>query len=242
MNRPILTFLFFVLTIFAGCTPSGENTARRADSDAEGKQVVAPGSAMETATVIEPATGRFIQSYGPAIKRYAERYGFDWRLVLAVMKQESRFSRHAESSRGATGLMQIMPVTSEELARTLDLEDLSHPVNNIQAGVFYLRKLYDLFDGASDADRIKLTLAAYNAGISRVYDAQEMAAYLHESPLQWQAVRDALPFLSKRFYTLHRSIWGQDKPKSGYFGNARQTINYVDAIMNYYDDYRTVLN
>ncbi|HUI66001.1 MAG TPA: transglycosylase SLT domain-containing protein [Bacteroidota bacterium] len=242
MNRPILTFLFFVLTVFAGCTPSGENIARRADLDAEGKQVTAPGSAMETATVLEPATGRFLQSYGPAIKRYAERYGFDWRLVLAVMKQESRFSRHAESSRGATGLMQIMPVTSEELARTLDLEDLSHPVNNIQAGVFYLKKLYDLFDGASEADRIKLTLAAYNAGISRVYDAQEMAAYLHESPLQWQAVRDALPFLSKRFYTLHRSIWGQDKPKSGYFGNARQTINYVDAIMNYYDDYRSVLN
>lgn len=190
----------------------------------------------------DPPTERCIRSYGPAIKRYAGRYGFDWRLVLAIMKQESRFSRNAESRRGAIGLMQLMPVTREELAMKLDIEDLSHPEHNIQAGIFYLRKLYDLFEGAEEADRLKLTLAAYNAGISRVRDAQALAVHLDDQPMQWQAVKDALPLLSKQFYTLHRTIWGQDKPKSGWFGNSRETIKYVDSVMDYYDAFRLAMN
>ena len=97
---------------------------------------------------LDPSTERCIRSYGPAIKRYAGRYGFDWRLVLAIMKQESRFSRNAESHRGAIGLMQLMPLTREELGMKLALEDLSHPEHNIQAGIFYLRTLYNLFEGA----------------------------------------------------------------------------------------------
>jgi hypothetical protein len=51
-----------------------------------------------------------------------------------------------------------------------------------------------------------------------------------------------LPLLSKRFYTLHRSVWGQDRPKSGWFGNAAETVRYVDSVMEYYDDFRLALN
>ena len=190
----------------------------------------------------DASTEQCIRSYGPAIKRYAVRYGFDWRLVLAIMKQESRFSRNAESRRGAIGLMQLMPLTGGEVAMKLDIEDLSHPEHNIQAGIFYLRKLYDLFEGAEEADRLKLTLAAYNAGLSRVRDAQELAVHLDDAPMQWQSVKDALPLLSKQFYTLHRTIWGQDKPKSGWFGNSRETIKYVDSVMDYYDAFRLAMN
>jgi len=59
---------------------------------------------------------------------------------------------------------------------------------------------------------------------------------------EWEGVKDALPLLSKRFYTLHRSVWGQDRPKSGWFGNAGQTLKYVDSVMDYYDDFRLALN
>jgi hypothetical protein len=55
-------------------------------------------------------------------------------------------------------------------------------------------------------------------------------------------VKDALPLLSKRFQTLHRQVWQQDRPKSGWFGNAKQTIAYVESVMGYYDEYRMVLN
>jgi membrane-bound lytic murein transglycosylase F len=244
MKKPVLTSLFFVFALMCGCTPSSEDIARRADAYASNKEEVGSvvGSGQDSPDMLDASTERCIRNYGPTIKRYAERYGFDWRLVLAIMKQESRFSRVAESHKGAEGLMQLMPMTGEELARKLDLDDLSHPEHNIQAGIFYLRKLYDLFEGSGDADRLKLTLAAYNAGLSRVNDAQELASYLHARPAEWQAVKDALPLLSKRFYTLHRSVWGQDKPKSGWFGNAGQTLRYVDSVMEYYDHFRLALN
>ncbi len=196
----------------------------------------------EEVAQLDPATQQVIAQYGPTIKRYALEYGFDWRLILAVMKQESRFMPEAESEKGASGLMQIMPVTGAEVARSLSLEDLSHPGTNIRAGVYYLRKLYDLYDGSSDADRLKLTLASYNAGPGRVYDAQELAAYLQDDPGRWQSVKAALPLLSKRYETLHRNVWPMQRPRNGWFGGSRQTIAYVDAVVEHYETYMQELN
>lgn len=192
--------------------------------------------------LLDPETKAILGSYGSTIQSVSNEYGLDWRLVLAVIKQESRFAVDAESHKGATGLMQMMPSTVEEVGRKLEIEDMAHPMNNIRGGIYYLKKLYDLFEGTDESDRIQLTLAAYNAGIGRVYDAQELAAYLKDNPTKWQSVRDALPLLSKRYYTLHKNIWLQEKPKAGWFGNSRQTVAYVDKVMEYYDDYRLVLN
>ncbi len=161
---------------------------------------------------------------------------------MAIMKQESMYSSNAESRMGAVGLMQLMPRTSETLAKTLDLGDLTHPEQNIQAGVFYLRKLFNLFEGADETDRLKLTLAAYNAGFSRVHDAQDLARHLNYEPTHWEAVKNALPLLSRQYGNLHRAIWGQDRPKSGWFRNPRETLQYVDAVMINYDALRLTLN
>ena len=70
-----------------------------------------------------------------------------------------------------------------------------------------------------------------------------LAAYLNDNPLDWQAVKEALPLLSKRYYTLHQHVWDQDRPRiAGWFGNAAETITYVNRVMAYYEHYRTVLN
>ena len=239
---------FVVATVcIVGCTPSGETFVRKTESGQHGTLQVAGDSANtlllgETHPLIDNASQSIIRSYGSVIKKYSQQYGFDWRLILAVMKQESRFVVHAESHRGASGLMQIMPVTGHEVARDLNMRDVAFPRNNIRAGVFYLWKLYNLFESADQGDRIKLTLAAYNAGVGRVYDAQVLADYFHDNPLKWEAIRDAFPLLSKRYYTLHKNVWATAKPKSGYFGNSGETIGYVDKIMDYYDEYRLVLN
>lgn len=246
-----LKYVYFVLFSailgHIGCSPVSENVVKksRVDNVAEASQDGGSqnGAQLATESLVDPATQMIIRSYGPTIKKYAKKYDFDWRLILAVMKAESRFSHEAQSNKGATGLMQIMPVTSNEVGRVLEIEDMAHPKNNIHGGVYYLRKLYNLFDGAEPSDRIKLTLAAYNAGIGRVYDAQMLAAYFHDNPRKWDAIRDALPLLSKRFYTLHRNVWGQEKPKvAGWFGNSRETLAYVERIMDYYDEYRLLLN
>ena len=247
MERSRNLVFLIVLVSFIGCTPSSENGVRKA-SVAQPKELliekmsdVTPG-ASNNQVALDPATRTIIRSYGSTIRRYADKYGFDWRLVVAIMEVESGFSVAAESEKGASGLMQIMPATSQEVGQKLEIEDMSHPMNNIHGGIYYLARLYRLFEGANQDDRVRLTLAAYNAGVGRIYDAQEVAAYFQENPTKWQAVRDALPLLSKRYYTLHRNIWLQEKPRSGWFGSSRETIAYVEKIMKSYDEYRQTLN
>jgi peptidoglycan lytic transglycosylase F len=210
---------------------AGSPTVQKSDSVVSADEIALDSDAM-----------RILRNYGSTIRRYSSDYGIDWRLVLAVMKQESRFVPHAESTKGARGLMQMMPRTSREVARVLSIGDMTHPRNNIRGGIYYLSRLYDLFRNVDESDRVKLTLAAYNAGVRRIYDAQDVAAYFDEDPTSWQSIKDALPLLSKRYYTLHRNIWEQEKPTAGWFGNASETLTYVDNIMTYYDEYRLVLN
>lgn len=175
------------------------------------------------------------------VRKYAEEYGTDYRLMLALIKQESQFDENAISERGARGLMQIMPVTNLELNAELDLEESVLPRENIQAGIYYFSKLYRLFKAETEEDRMRLALAAYNAGPSRIYDAQELAAYLGENPVEWSSIQHVLPLLSRRYYTLHTSVWNDSRPPAGYFGSWKETTVYVDAVMRTYHRYLSML-
>ncbi len=76
-------------------------------------------------------------------------------LVKAVIHAESAFDPRAISSKGAQGLMQLMPETS----RQLGVDDPFNPWQNIEAGTRYLSSLIRRFDGD-----LSLGLAAYHAG------------------------------------------------------------------------------
>ncbi len=246
MHMRSLVIILCSLVFVAGCTPFGDGVLRKTDQEQVEERNTLSVDRMDRSRVPEPLvdgqTRKIVRVYGPTIKHYAELYGLDWRLILATMKQESRFSPTAESHRGAYGLMQLMPGTGEDIARELSVEDLSHPHDNIRGGIYYLRQLYDMFEGAPESDRIKLALAAYNAGIGRIYDAQELAAYLRENPHEWNAIKDMLPLLSRRYESLHRSVWNQERPKTGFFGNSGETIQYVENVMSHYDEYQLMLN
>jgi membrane-bound lytic murein transglycosylase F len=241
-----LVYLFVVVSLI-GCTPLSQGVVRKANLAPEQLEPQSPAllpseSMGDSQLGLDAGTRTIVQSYGSTIKEYSRRYRFDWRLVLAIMKVESGFAPDAMSEKGATGLMQIMPSTGEELGKVLKIDDITQPRDNIHGGMYYLKQLYDLFDGAEQSDRIKLSLAAYNAGIGRVYDAQDLAAYFHDNPTKWQAVKDALPLLSRRYYTLHRNVWKEGSPKFGWFGDSQQTLTYVDRIMDNYERYQMVLN
>lgn len=89
-----------------------------------------------------------------AIATAARRYAVSQDLVEAVAWQESRFRTNAVSSKGAMGVMQLMPGT----ARALGV-DPSDTTQNIHGGAAYLSQMLQRYGG-----NIELALAAYNAG------------------------------------------------------------------------------
>jgi soluble lytic murein transglycosylase-like protein len=93
------------------------------------------------------------------ISRLAGEYNIDEELIRAVIQVESGWKADAVSSKGAKGLMQLMPRT----AAMLGVEDAFDPVQNMEGGVKYLAQLTDKYQGD-----VEMALAAYNAGPSRV--------------------------------------------------------------------------
>ncbi len=93
------------------------------------------------------------------INSCSAEFGVDKSLVKAVIHAESGYNPNALSSKGAAGLMQLMPGT----AHGLKVADSFNPCDNIRGGVRYLRFLLDTFKG-----NVTLALAAYNAGMAKV--------------------------------------------------------------------------
>jgi soluble lytic murein transglycosylase-like protein len=89
----------------------------------------------------------------------AWRHQIDPDFVASVVKAESGFNPTALSSKGAQGLMQLMPRT----AASLGVENPFDPAANVEGGTKYLRQLLDHYAG----DAVK-ALAAYNAGPQQV--------------------------------------------------------------------------
>jgi len=90
------------------------------------------------------------------VHEISKTHGVDPQLVAAVMKVESNYNIWALSSKGALGLMQLIPSTGTRFG----VRNFFNPAENIEGGVKYLRFLSDKF-GSSNID---LITAAYNAG------------------------------------------------------------------------------
>ncbi len=100
----------------------------------------------------------------------AREHGVDWRLVAAVIQAESGFNPRAISSKGAIGLMQVMPGTAA--LYQVKASDLYNPRKNVEAGVRHLRMLSDRYNG----DLVKV-IAAYNSGEGNVDRYQGIPPY-----------------------------------------------------------------
>src|SRR5580765_2174894 len=131
------------------------------------------------ATIFLPAESSFAGRSRPAmsidrdgaerlVREAAERHHMDPALVRAVIETESGWNARAKSSKGALGLMQLIPTTAVRFG----VYDAFSPQQNVDAGVRYLKTLLQRYNGNLD-----LALAAYNAGESAVDRAHGIPAF-----------------------------------------------------------------
>jgi soluble lytic murein transglycosylase len=116
--------------------------------------------------------------YDELITRQARIYRLDERLVWSLIYEETWFRDDATGEAGEIGLMQVTPLVAREWAKETGLREferqtaenvvglLSDPERNIQIGCWYLEKLRESYRG--DPAETAMTLAAFNAGASRV--------------------------------------------------------------------------
>jgi membrane-bound lytic murein transglycosylase MltF len=162
-------------------------------------------------------TGKQMKTIIPLFKKFARRYGFDWRLIAAMAYQESGFDQNKVSPRGAVGIMQIRPQTAAD--PKIGISDVGSVENNIHAAVKYLSLLRtQYFNDAAirPRDRVRFSLAAYNAGPARIRRARRLAGQMQLDPNRW--------FRNVEMAML--KIVGQE------------TVRYVSNINKYYLIYR----
>lgn len=171
-----------------------------------------------------------ISPYDAVIKKYAMKYGFDWRLMSAQAYAESRFNPNAQSWVGAKGLFQVMPKTGASMG----FQNLEDPEQGTHAGIKYMSRLMRRFDkNIPFRQRVRFALAAYNAGLGHVIDARRLAKQKGWDPNRWFGnVEKAMLLLKERKYA-----------RAARHGYCRGTepVKYVSKIQTYYDAYVKVV-
>lgn len=174
--------------------------------------------------------GSKISPYDQIIKDVAGRYDWDWRLIAALIFQESKFQLNQESWAGAYGLMQFMPTVGP----TFGVYPDSPPAVQIDGGIRKIIKNFKEWSTIEDSiQRVKFTFATYNAGIGHVLDAQRLAKKYGKDPQIWDDnVEIYIKKLSEPKY-YHDPVC--------YYGYMRgsETYNYVRSIFIRYTEYKT---
>jgi len=161
--------------------------------------------------------------YESQIKATARSYGFDWRLITAMVYQESRFDPDARSYTGVKGLMQV----TLDTARQMGIENRLDPEQSIRAGVKYLALLWERFSEIEDPrKRIPFALAAYNVGFGHVQDARKIAVRQGLDPSSWASMRWTLPLLSRPEY-YRDTTYG--------YARGSEPVLYVTNVLTYFD-------
>ena len=167
-----------------------------------------------------PENWQRLKQYKSVIRHYARQYNFDWLLILAVAFQESGLDHSKESEAGAVCLMQVLPSTASD--KKIGINDIDTVENNIHAGVKYLAFLREHYYSREDMmprDRIRMTLAAYNAGPSKIRRVRALAEQMGLDKNKW--------FRNAEIAALR--LIGQE------------TVRYVSNINKYYVLYQAIV-
>ena len=151
-----------------------------------------------------------ISRYDNLIKKHAANTGWDWRLIAAIIYNESRFNNEANSHKGAQGLMQI-------LSPKYTYEEVNDPDRNLEIGTRYLRRLEKMYAPvtADETECLKFVLASYNAGEGKIQRCIEEAREKGLDTSRWDPVSTVLP-------------------------KGHHTVSYVEKVLDTYRDYSRI--
>jgi soluble lytic murein transglycosylase-like protein len=138
-----------------GSTVNADQESNRAVRTSTVAKVETAVAKVETAPATPSVATTRGQAYDDIIGEHSRSHGVRADLVKAVMQVESAFNPFARSSKGALGLMQLMPA----IIRQYSVQNPFDPTENVRGGVAYLRHLLDRYENNET-----LALAAYNAG------------------------------------------------------------------------------
>lgn len=157
---------------------------------------------------------------------YAPEVGWEWEMLAAVAYHESRYNPNVVSPGGASGLMQLMPVTG----RRFGLTDSTFfiPEDNIAASVKYIARLQYHFRFIEDSvEKNKFVLASYNAGPAHILDARRLAKKYGANPNRWDNVEYYISCLKYEEYYTDSVV------QYGSF-NGGETTAYVRNVLHTY--------
>ena len=149
-------------------------------------------------------------------KKYADRYDFDYLMIVAQAYQESQLDNSRRSHTGAVGIMQMLPSTAGD--KNVNVPEIEKLENNIHAGVKYMRFLRDRYFNDPEMDPLNQMLfafAAYNAGPAKVRSLRKDTKKMGLDPNVWFGNVEVTA--AKRI--------------------GRETIQYVSNIYKYYIAY-----
>jgi membrane-bound lytic murein transglycosylase F len=173
-----------------------------------------------------------ISEYDEIFRKYSAEIGWDWRLLAALVYQESRFIPNLRSPKGAYGLMQIMPATLEHFG----VDTTASPDRHVAAGVAYIKFLDRMIAPHVENidERIKFILASYNIGLGHIFDARRLAEKYGKDAGVWDNNVDSclLGKSDPRFYNDPDVLHGKCRGK--------ETYAFVTQIMELYGHYKNI--
>ncbi len=180
------------------------------------------------------ASGKKFDAAGPyddIVRRCAAEIGWDWRMLDALIWQESKFRIDAVNPSGAEGLLQMLPSTAKRFGN----DDMLDPERNIETGTAYLARIESILEGYCDRDElVKFTLGAYMAGEGRVLDCIRYARGKGLAHATWNDLVNVMDTLradrgpGKDSLLVHGGITGME------------TRRYVDAVYSLYEAFTVI--
>lgn len=172
--------------------------------------------------------GHNLSLYDDLIKKYAQKYGFDWRFIASIICQETTFCSGLTGKGGSYGLMQLMPATMEYYG----ISETDDDEANIRVGVQHLNSIRNAFDDIDDEyEKLYFIAAAYNAGHGHIFDARRLCTKYECDFKKWNDVAKYLKLKSQYEYATDSLV------KSGYYPGA-YAVKYTQQVMNRYEAYK----